>query len=112
MAYKIRPMCCCIPFLAALLCSTTTTAEEQKEVGRPSLALSLKLDGKVAKITIALNYLLTAKDEPKTKGVRQYTYDIPIGKAAIQVGWAGGEATIPVLIHGQKFTYMAGIVDR
>jgi hypothetical protein len=109
---RISPMLGCIVFVATVLCSTAGGAEEKKETGRPGLALTMKLDGKVAKITIALDYLTGAKDQPKDKGVRQYTYDVPIGAVPTQVGWSGGKESISVLLHGQKLTFMAGLVDR
>jgi len=94
--------------LAVILNHSASLAED----GRPGLALTLKLEGDVAKVTIAFDYLQTDKALPKNIGVRQYTYDVPVGGGVTQVGWDKGKEVHTVVLRGKKFTYRPADTDR
>jgi len=91
-----------------ILLSTVLQAGE----ARPGLALTLKVEGDVAKITIAFDYLQAETAVPKNIGVRQYTYDVPLTGAVTQVGWNKGKDVSKVVLQGKVFTYMPRDADR
>jgi hypothetical protein len=107
-ASRILPALIAIPFL----CSRPWCAEEGNAQPRAGLALTLKMEGQIAKITIVHNFLQKPDEQPKHAGFRQYTFDVKVGAGPVQVGYKGKGQTQTTVLRGRKYTYTIESMDR
>ncbi len=112
MGIRIRFIIACLLVAAVTGKGISRADAEEKQTGRPGITMTVNVDGKVAKITVTLDYLTSAKARPRVTGVRQYTYDVTFGGGPTQVGWTTGKEPQSVLLRSQKYVFTRGHVDR